>query len=98
MHTHWDKSINILSWNVNGLGDKVKRSIVLQYIKKQGPDVVLLQETHLMGFSCRAMNRSGYKLVVHAGFTAGSRGVGIMVKNTFPLSVDSTGLMTGVNM
>ena len=36
-------SIKFLSWNVNGLGDKIKRGDVTQYIKRKGPDVVLLQ-------------------------------------------------------
>lgn len=29
-----DKMIKLLSWNVNGLGDKIKRTVVLQYIKQ----------------------------------------------------------------
>ena len=79
-----------LSWNVNGLGDKIKRGIVSKYIKRQGPDIVLLQETHMLGNMCKALDRGGYKMIAHSGFTRGSRGVGILVKKSLPLSVTRT--------
>lgn len=41
------KKLKVLSWNVNGLGDRVKRSMVLQHIRRHSPDLILLQETHL---------------------------------------------------
>lgn len=68
------KGIRLLSWNLNSLGDKLKRGIVLQCIKGHSPDVFLLQETHLIWNACRALIRWGYKLVAHSAFTTGSRG------------------------
>ena len=77
-----------LSWNVNGLGDKIKRGIVSQYIKRLGPDVVLLQETHMLGNMCKALDRGGYKMIAYSGFTRGSRGVCILAKKSLPLTVN----------
>lgn len=88
MVTRWDKNFKLISWNVNGMGDKLKRGIVLQFIKRHLPDVAFLQETHLIGNSCQALNRWGYTLAVHAGFTSGSRGVGILLRRNFPLVVE----------
>lgn len=79
--------LKLLSWNVNGLGDRIKRGIVLQYLKRQTPDLVLLQETHIQGISYCALNRWGYKLQAHAGYTRGSRGVGILVRSALPFQV-----------
>lgn len=86
-HTPKVQNMNILSWNVNGLQNKVKRTMVLQYLHRHAPDIVFLQETHLMGNHYKALNRFGYTLQAHAGYTTGSRGPGILIKNTLPLVV-----------
>ena len=39
-------TVKIISWNVKGLGNPVKRAKVLAHLKSLNPDVVLLQETH----------------------------------------------------
>ena len=82
--------IKILTWNVNGLGDKVKRRVVTQYLKRHSPDIVLLQETHLKGNRYQALDRGGYQMRAHSGYTTGSRGVGILIKKTLPLVVRET--------
>lgn len=84
--------LRILSWNVNGLGDRIKRGIVLRFLRRHSPDIVLLQETHLIGNACQTLNRRGYRLVAHAGFTSGSRGAGILVRSSLPFAVDEVKL------
>ena len=79
--------ISVLSWNVNGLGDKLKRGLVLQYIHRHRPDIVLLQETHMLGNTCKALDRKGYKMVAHTSHTTGSRGVGILLRKSFPFLI-----------
>ena len=74
----------ILTWNVNGLLDCIKRGAVLRYLKRLCPEVVMLQETHLMGTKCGFLGRMGFDRVYHAGYTRGSRGVAILLKQTFP--------------
>ena len=39
--------LKILSWNVIGANDKVKRKVIKALIKSQGADVVCIQETKL---------------------------------------------------
>lgn len=80
-----ETKLSIMTWNVNGLGDQIKRGVVLQCLKRYSPDIILLQETHLMGNNCKALNCWGYKLLVHAGFTSGSRGTGILIRKNLTL-------------
>lgn len=82
--------LTVLSWNVNGLGDKIKRGLVLQYIKRRGPAIVLLQEAHLTGSVTKALDRWGYTMATHSEFTSGSRGVGILINKRFPLILIDT--------
>lgn len=39
--------MQIISWNIRGLGSSVKKRFVLKLIKKRKPDMVLIQETKL---------------------------------------------------
>ena len=41
--------VDVLTWNVNGLLDWIKRGAVLRYFKRLGTAVAMLQEMHLMG-------------------------------------------------
>ena len=79
-----------LTWNVNGMGSKIKRGLIAQYLRRHKPDFVLLQETHLQGTSCNFIGRNPYTLIAHAGFTSGSRGVAILAKKNPPFKVAKT--------
>ena len=70
----------INTWNVNGLLDHIKRGAVLRNLKRLGPKVAMLQETHLLGLRCGFLGRLGFDRVYHAGFTRGYRGVAILLK------------------
>lgn len=48
-HIMGTKTLRVISWMVRGLNDRMKRSMALQYLKTQAPDIVILQETHLTG-------------------------------------------------
>ena len=39
--------INIITWNVQGLGGQIKRSRVFSHLKYLSADIAFLQETHL---------------------------------------------------
>lgn len=43
-----NQSLRRVTWNLRGLNDKVKRSLVLQYFKTHDLDIVCLQETYLV--------------------------------------------------
>ena len=82
-----DDSIRVVTWNVNGMLDKIKRGAVLRYAKTLGAGILLLQETHLMGTKLPFLARYGYAQIFHAGFTRGSRGVAVLVRKDVPLVV-----------
>ena len=82
-----DDSVRVVTWNVNGLLDKIKRGAVLRYAKRLGADILLLQETHMLGTKLPFLARYGYTQVFHAGFSRGSRGVAILIRGSVPLVV-----------
>ena len=71
----------VITWKVNGLLDCIKRGAVLRNLKRLASDVVMLQETHLMGTKCGYLGRMGFDRLFHAGFT---RGVAILLRRSFP--------------
>ena len=82
--------LKAVSWNVNGLGEKIKRGVTFQYLKRLKPDIVLLQERHMLGNSIHALDRGGLKMMAHAGYTTGSRGVGIMIRGSMAMKINRT--------
>lgn len=84
------EQFSTLSWNVNGLGSKIKRGLVAAYFKRLKPDVILLQETHLRGTQCRFLGRGAYRTLAHAGFTTGARGVAILIRKNLPFIIERT--------
>ncbi|KAJ1114036.1 hypothetical protein NDU88_002275 [Pleurodeles waltl] len=84
------RTLKVLTWNVTGLGNRIKRIIVLQYLRRHRPDLILLQETHLKGNQYKALNRFGYQLIVHVGYKADSMGVGILQKQSIPFMLTHT--------
>lgn len=79
--------LHIMSWNVNGLLDNVKRTAALRYCQHHMVDLLLFQETHLVGHHCSFLARYGFSEVWHAGFSRGSRGVAILARRGLPLVV-----------
>lgn len=48
--------IKILSYNVRGLGGRVKREVIRQIIQKEEVDVVCIQESKLTKFDSKVCN------------------------------------------
>lgn len=42
------KLIKVITYNVNGLGNPIKRSKIMAKLKREEVEVALLQETHLL--------------------------------------------------
>ena len=79
-------NLQIITWNVNGLLDRIKRGAVLRCLKRLRPSVAMLQETPLLGTNCSFLGRLGFDRVFHAGFSRGSRGVAILLRRNFPFT------------
>lgn len=75
--------IGIMSWNVNGLGDVVKRKRVMMKLKKERNQIYFLQETHMTKEEHVKLKKFGYRNVYFSSFNGGrKRGVIILISNT----------------
>lgn len=71
--------MKLLSWNVRGLNDKVKRSLVLTYLKKYNPHVCILQETHLAGSKVLGLKKPWACHYYHATYSSFAQGVSVLI-------------------
>ena len=73
------KGILLMTWNVRGLGDKVKRKAMFKYFDKMKPQVICLQETHMRPDSIYLLNSRKYPMQYHSTHTSYSRGGSVMI-------------------
>lgn len=76
--------LNVMSWNVQGLNSRIKRSLVFTYIKKYNPHICILQETHLTGSRTLALKKPWVGSYYHSTYSTYSRGVSILVHKSLP--------------
>ena len=90
--------LNIVSYNVRGLNDKMKRAEDFLHIDKFMPDIICLVDTRLKAEVYDEI-RNDYN--VHCFFNyseRAARGVCILVKNTLPIKVDKIEKDTNGNL
>lgn len=75
------------TWNVNGIHTPIKRRKVLAFLKKEGVQIALLQETHLNDQEHAKLSQGGFGQVFFSSFTSRSRGVVILVKRGMPFQL-----------
>lgn len=74
--------IKIMSLNVNGLNNPIKRQKVMTKIKKEKAQIIFLQETHLTQPEHDKLKKCGYRNSYHSTFKGGcKRGVAILITN-----------------
>ena len=81
-------SFSILSWNVRGLNSKFKRATLFQYLKTRSPQLILLQETHLMGSKILTLKKPWVQRAIHATYSTYARGVSILIHKNFPCVIE----------
>ena len=76
--------IRVVSLNVNGLNNPIKRSKVLAKFKKEKMQVIYLQETHLSKQEHEKFRKLGYNNTFYSTFLKQSnrRGVAILISNS----------------
>ena len=75
-------TIKYATFNVNGLNNDLKRSLVFSKIKNMGMDVVLLQETHIMfGKIEKVKQECGVKSYWNPGPSSSSGGTATLILN-----------------
>ncbi|KAE8608026.1 hypothetical protein XENTR_v10011378 [Xenopus tropicalis] len=82
--------VSVLSWNVRGLNDSIKRRLVMDYIRKQNAKITFLQETHLTGSKLITLQKQWVGWSYHSTFSTYTGGTSILVRKSTvfqPLSI-----------
>ena len=75
--------MKVMSLNVNGLGNPVKRAKVMSKVKKHKAQICLLQETHLSQTEHEKLKRFGFRKSFYSSHTnTRQRGVAILISNS----------------
>uniref|UniRef100_A0AAX7UCT3 exodeoxyribonuclease III n=1 Tax=Astatotilapia calliptera TaxID=8154 RepID=A0AAX7UCT3_ASTCA len=70
----------IISWNINGCGDPIKRRKVLTYLKSKNADIAFIQESHIAGEEeAKKFKRDWVGSVFHSSYSSKRNGVLILV-------------------
>lgn len=84
-HSSINNNLNLVSWNVKGLGHVIKRGRVFSHLKSVKPDIIFHQETHIGVNERRRLRANWISQVFQAPFTCKARGVAIVFrKNILP--------------
>lgn len=76
---------NILSWNVNGLNNPIKRSKMIAKVKRDRVNIVFLQETHMSALEHEKFKKLGFRNTFFSSYKNGrKRGVAVLISNLTP--------------
>jgi len=79
------QDVKIVSLNVKGISNPVKRSKILSKMKREKAQIVLLQETHLSAIEHEKMRRMGSTRAYYSSYRSGRRrGVIILISQRLP--------------
>lgn len=77
----------IVSWNVRGLNSAIKRSLVINYLRKLHPHICILQETHLVGSRVMCLKKAWVGAHYHAPYSNYARGVSVLIHRSLPFQL-----------
>lgn len=79
-----ENSVKILSLNVNGLNNPIKRQRVMSKLKKEKAQIIYLQETHLTDQESEKLKKFGFMNTFYSCCrNKAKRGVSILISNKF---------------
>jgi exonuclease III len=73
--------LSVLTLNVNRLNSPVKRHCLTKWIKKEGPTICCLQETHLTDRNKHRLRMKGWKKIYQANGPPKQAGVAILISD-----------------
>ena len=82
-------NIKILSANVRGLRQTLKRKDMFDYFNNQNADILCLQETHLVQGDVNFLIKDWNLTYYLAGTSTNSKGVAILLNKTFEHTISS---------
>lgn len=71
--------VRIVSWNVNGLKNPIKRKKCLSYLKSQQVHIAIIQETHVTESEAVKLKRDWVGQIYHSSYSSKKHGVAILV-------------------
>uniref|UniRef100_A0A8C0M2L8 RNA-directed DNA polymerase n=1 Tax=Canis lupus familiaris TaxID=9615 RepID=A0A8C0M2L8_CANLF len=73
--------LSIVTLNVNGLNDPIKRRRVSDWVKKQDPSICCLQETHFRQKDTYSLKIKGWRTIYHSNGPQKKAGVAILISD-----------------
>lgn len=85
-----DNSVRLITWNVKGLGNVIKRKKILTHLKKQRANIAMLQETHLSDSEHLKLKRDWVGQLFFSTCKANTRkrGTVILIHKHFPFVLE----------
>ena len=80
-------AVNICTFNVRGIGNKIKRDQMFNWLKTQSYDVCLLQETHLLNCKIEDIKREWGDNVFLNGINSNKEGTCILINPKLNLEI-----------
>lgn len=80
------RELRLISWNVKGLNNIVKRNKVLAHLRLHKAEIAFLQETHLHNRNHPYLNQKWNGQFFHSSFQAKARGVAILIDKNVPFT------------
>lgn len=71
---------SIISFNVNGLNNRVKREKILLQLEKDNGDIICLQETHLQKQEHKNLKIKTKSQVYFSSYNSSQKGVAVIIK------------------
>ena len=79
--------LSIITLNVNGFNAPTKRQRLAECIKKQGPYICCLQETHFKTRNTYRLKVKGWKKIFHANGDQKKAGVAILISDKIDFEI-----------
>lgn len=82
--------IKIITLNVKGINNVVKRQKLLSFFKKEKCQLAFIQETHLSDLEHVKLRRSWVGQVFYSSYNSKSRGVAVLIHRSLPFTLDKS--------
>lgn len=70
--------LKVLSLSARGLNNPVKRVAILDFLRKQGAHIAMLQETHIVRRNVNRLSNRFFRILAHSSATNKTKGVAII--------------------
>ncbi len=79
--------LHVASWNINGLNSPYKRSMCLDWLKRQRIDVAFVQESHLRNYGKHRVANRHYYTAAAAAFNSKSCRALVLLRCSLSLTI-----------